>query len=92
MIIKRVEPVSFAKVMGTLYALLGLVLGVIFYLIGSAIGGLAGGVMPFGGVGLAAIIIAPIVYGCIGFVASLIGAALYNLVAGWVGGVVIQTE
>ena len=64
MIIKRVEPVSFAKVMGTIYALMGLILGVIFALIGSMAGSM-GSVMPFGGIGIAAIVVLPIVYGLI---------------------------
>ncbi len=55
-------------------------------------GGLAQSALPFAGVGVAAIIILPIVYGCIGFVMTLIMAALYNLVAGWVGGMEIQAE
>lgn len=92
MIVKRVEPVSFAKVMGTLYAFMGLVLAVIFVLLGSMVSNMAGGYMPFGSMGIAAIIVLPILYGCIGFIVALIGAALYNMVAGWVGGVVLHTE
>ena len=42
--------------------------------------------------GAAAIIALPIFYGILGFISSLIGAALYNLVAGWVGGVEIDTQ
>jgi hypothetical protein len=92
MVIKRVEPVSMAKISGVLYALMGLLLALLFMAIGSMAGGMMQTALPFAGVGLAALIILPIVYGCIGFIASLIMAALYNLVAGWVGGVEIQTE
>jgi hypothetical protein len=95
MVIKRVGPLSCAKISGTLYAVLGLVLGGIFSLIA-----LAGG---FGStdsnatrvgtmVGVAAIFIFPILYGCIGFVATLIGAGLYNIVAGLVGGVELDVQ
>ena len=92
MVIKRVEPVSAAKISGVLYALMGLLLALLFAAIGSMAGGLTQSVMPFAGVGVAAIIILPIVYGCIGFIATLIMAALYNVVAGWVGGVEITAE
>jgi hypothetical protein len=92
MVIKRVEPVSAAKIAGVLYALMGLLLALLFAAIGSMAGGLAQSYLPFAGVGVAAIIILPIVYGCIGFVMTLIMAALYNLVAGWVGGLEIQAE
>ncbi len=37
-------------------------------------------------IGLFAVIICPIVYGIIGGVAAVIGALIYNLAAGWVGG------
>jgi hypothetical protein len=92
MVIKRVEPVSAAKISGVLYALMGLLLALLFAAIGSMAGGLAQSALPFAGVGVAAIIILPIIYGCIGFIATLIMAALYNVVAGWVGGVEIQAE
>ena len=98
MIVKHVAPVSVAKVGGVLYALLGLCVGVLFSLIGMA--GAAFAVnradnpFPFAGVmfGAGAIIVLPILYGVIGFIFSLIGAALYNLVAGWVGGVEVEMQ
>lgn len=34
----------------------------------------------------------PIIYGCIGFIASAIGCAVYNLVAGWVGGIEVELQ
>jgi hypothetical protein len=57
-------------------------------------GGMAGSdMMPMMGMfGAGAIIILPIVYGCIGFIAMFIMAALYNLVAGWVGGISVDLE
>jgi hypothetical protein len=93
MIIKRIEPFPCAKLAGTLYAILGFLIGIIFSLF--ALGG-AGmmGALPFGGAmfGIGAIIILPLVYGCIGFVAVLIMASVYNLAAKWVGGLEIQVE
>ena len=42
--------------------------------------------------GAAAIIVLPIFYGVLGFVFSLIGAALYNVVASVVGGVELDVQ
>ncbi len=41
--------------------------------------------------GAAAATLVPLVYGGLGFVMTLIGASLFNLVAGWVGGVELET-
>jgi len=95
MVVKRVVPLSVAKVAGTLYAFLGLIFGALFSLI-AITGGLASeqsGAGMFGAIfGVGAIIIAPILYGAMGFVMSLIMAAIYNLVAGMVGGVEIDVQ
>jgi hypothetical protein len=95
MVIKRVGPLSVAKIAGTLYAILGILIGGIFSLIASVSGfasntfGAAGlGAM----VGVGAIVIFPILYGCIGFVTTLIGAWLYNAVAGLVGGIEMEMQ
>lgn len=40
--------------------------------------------------GAGAIVVLPIFYGVLGFVFAGIGAAIYNLVAGWVGGIEID--
>jgi|SoiMethySBSTD1v2_1073268.scaffolds.fasta_scaffold6758724_1 hypothetical protein len=99
MVIKRVSPLSCAKIAGTLYAAVGLVIGGIFSLAAMA-GGFASSdsdVSLFGPVfgaimGVRAIIVLPILYGVLGFIASLIGAALYNVVAGAVGGIEIEVQ
>ncbi|HYK00874.1 MAG TPA: hypothetical protein VE974_03905 [Thermoanaerobaculia bacterium] len=94
MVIRRVGPLSLAKVSGALYALMGLIFGAIISLIsvvGSAFmpkdAGLSG--MLFG---VGAIVVLPIFYGVLGFIMSLIMAGLYNLIAGWVGGVEIDLQ
>jgi hypothetical protein len=95
MIIKRVGPVSCAKVAGTVYAIVGVAIGAAISLI-TWVGGFASsnaGAAGLGGaVGLASIIIFPILYGCIGFVATFLGAWLYNLVAGFVGGIEMEVQ
>jgi hypothetical protein len=95
MIIKRVGPVSCAKIAGTLYAILGLLMGGVFSLVTLA-GGFAsntpeaGGLVPMIGVG--SIVVFPVLYGAIGFVTTLIGAWLYNVLAGIVGGIQIDLQ
>ena len=92
MVIKRVGPVSCAKVSALLYALMGLILGGFLSLIalvglGTQGSGAMGAIM-----GVGAIVLLPIVYACIGFVGTLIAAALYNLAAGMVGGIEMDVQ
>jgi hypothetical protein len=93
MVIRRVAPLSVAKISGALYALMGLIVGALFSL-ASVAGGLMarqdGGAM-FGALfGVGAIVLFPILYGVLGFLVTLVAAWLYNLAAGWVGGVEID--
>lgn len=91
--IKSVGVLSVAKVMGAIYALLGLIFMPIFLLAGLA-GSMAGGSNnPFGAIGgLALGIMAPIAYGLIGFVGGAIMAFLYNVMAKWLGGIEVQMQ
>ena len=95
MVIKRIGPLSCAKLTGALYAIVGLVLGVLFSLI-AMVGGFASdipGAAGFGGaIGVGAVVVFPLLYGFIGFVATLIGAWLYNLAAGMVGGIEVDLQ
>jgi hypothetical protein len=95
MVIKRIGPVSLAKVCGTLYAIVGVFIGGIFSLValaGSAMSDTSSGA-GFGALlGAGAFLIFPILYGGLGFVTTLLGAWLYNLVAGWVGGVEMELQ
>lgn len=97
--IKKVDPFSLAKVLGILYALLGVIIGLMFAAFGAILSNsplaetdeTAKTILStFLGVG--SIIFFPILYGIIGLVAGVITAALYNLVAGWVGGVTIEVS
>lgn len=98
MIIRRVGPLSLAKVAGALYGAIGLIAGAVFALlalVGVGIGAAAGGdeaMGPLFGVlfGVGAIVVLPVFYGAIGFLGGLIGAVLYNLLARTVGGVEID--
>ncbi|MBU7019238.1 MAG: hypothetical protein HXS44_17140 [Theionarchaea archaeon] len=95
--IRRIDVVSLAKVEGALGAVIGLIIGIFAALIGIAMGGfaeMAGMDVPGFGLfmGVGAIIFVPIIYGVGGFISGLIVAALYNLVAGWIGGIKIELE
>jgi hypothetical protein len=96
MVIRRVGPLSVAKISGVLYALMGLFIGGIFSLI--SVAGVAfapqGSNAGFPGMlfGVGAIVALPIFYGLLGFVMSLIAAGLYNLIAGWVGGIELDIQ
>jgi hypothetical protein len=98
MVIKRVGAMSVAKIAAILYAGIGLIIGAIFSLVGMA--GMAAGLardQPGGAFlgaffGVGAIILFPVLYACIGFVFTLIGAALFNLAAGITGGVEIEVQ
>ena len=84
--VKRIGPKSAFMVGLVTYAILGLIVGAMiacFSLVKGA--GTVG--RPFGFVfGFGAIIVFPIIYGISGAICGGIGAAIYNLVAGWIGG------
>jgi hypothetical protein len=100
MTIKRIGPLSCAKIAGVLYAFIGLFIGALFALF-SVAGGFATaafaadpfprpGFARFFGVG--AIVFLPILYGTFGFVVALVSAALYNVMAAVVGGIEMDLE
>lgn len=99
MVIKRFGVASVAKVLGAAYATIGLIAG-FFVTLAAAVGGVAAIVesQDVGGgaagmlFGVGAIVFFPIFYGLIGFVSGAIGALIYNLFAGIVGGVEIDVE
>ncbi len=87
--IKQIVPASLAKIMGLLYALLGLIVGVIFLfvsLIALAFTHVAGWF------GLGAVILFPLMYGVMGVVFGYLTALLYNFAAQWTGGVEFEVE
>lgn len=84
--IRRINPVQLATVTGVIYGLLGFLITPLVF-IGSMF---SGSRFPPLGVGLA--LFMPIIYGLIGAVGTFIAALVYNLVAGWVGGVEFDIE
>lgn len=97
MVIKRLGVVSVAKIYGAMGVLVGLLIGICFAAVGTLFGsqmaGDSSGVAAWGaGMGLFAIVVVPIVYGVFTFISGLIGGWLYNILAGIVGGVEIETS
>ena len=78
--ISRLSPHQNGKVFGVLGAITSLILLVPFFLIASVAG--AGQAVPLWG-----IIIAPIIYLVFGYIFTVIGCALYNVVAPMTGGI-----
>jgi len=101
MIIKRIGVISAAKIGGIIGAAFGLIIGVIFFLVYSVIGVAASSFGPdhgsgagalLGGLGVISIIAFPVMYGIAGFIGGLLQAFIYNLAAGFVGGLQVETE
>ena len=99
MVVKRVGVWSVARMYGALLAAMGLLAGLMIALVSLAGASfmnqadMSGGpswIAPVFGVG--AIVVLPIFYGLMGIVVGAISAVLYNLFAGIVGGVVLETE
>ena len=95
MIIRRIGPMSVARLSGMLYAVMGLIFGGIISLIAMAggFGSDSEGAAAFGGfMGVAAVLVLPICYGLLGFVGTLIAAWLYNVAADVVGGIEVDIQ
>jgi len=94
MIIKRIGVLKLAIFQMAMMAAFGVLAALVLLGVGSMLGSVGGqqaGMIGAVG-GIAALIILPIMYGVIGFIAGAIGAALYNLIAGIVGGIEIDVE
>ena len=101
--IKKMGILSVAKIYAAIMFVMSLLISIpyglfimIFALSGASSLGRDGGGFLLGGGGVVAgllfMIGMPIMYGLIGFVAGAIGALLYNLFAGLVGGIEIEVE
>jgi len=98
-IIKRVSPLSLGKIQGIVGIITGLLSGLLAYVPGkiSAITQNASqtdaAAKEFANaLGIGIVIFLPIIYGILGFIAGVIGAAIYNVIAKWVGGITLELE
>lgn len=103
MTIRRFSVFSVAKMQGFLGFVIGLLIGVIYGLFFMIFGAAMSAMMPqsdtqaIGGVGsivggLVIMIAVPIFYGILAFIGGAIGALIYNLAAGFVGGIKFELE
>ncbi|TWT50334.1 hypothetical protein Pla22_30760 [Rubripirellula amarantea] len=93
--IKKLDPLSLGKMLGVMYAIIGLLIGGIFALMALVGAGANGGgdaVMGGAIAGIGSIFIFPILYGVMGFFGGLISALIYNVVSGFAGGVEMDIE
>ena len=94
--VKRVGVLSFGKILGISYAVMGLFIGGIFALLslvgaGMTAAGTGEADAMWGAMfGVGAVIFLPLFYGVLGFIFGLLGALLYNLLAGLVGGIEVE--
>lgn len=97
--IRKIDVWSTAKMFALLYGALGLIFGLIFgcfaaitLLAGTSASAAAGLDPGFGGlfgtgIGLLYAVCLPFLYAVMGFIFGAIITALYNLIAGWTGGI-----
>ena len=97
--IKRIAPLQAGKMMGVLYACMGLIFLPIFMLAAAAgvfaqhtQGAQAAPAAAVAGIMFGMGIFMPVIYGVMGFVFGVIGAAIYNLIARWIGGIEVEVE
>ena len=98
MVIRHIGVGSLARILGALYALWGFIFGIIVALVALAGAGMSAASdspMPgwLGGLfGVGAVIFLPICYGVLGALGGALTAVMYNVIAGVVGGLTIETE
>lgn len=83
--IRRFSVGQTAKVFGVLYALMGLCFAPFILVFGMMApeGQAFGTIFAIG---------MPVLYGAMGLVGAALGCVLYNLVAGWVGGIEVEVD
>ena len=84
--IKHVAPLQTGIVLAALYGIMSLII-VPFLLLASVFA--RGGSKSFS---IIFIIFLPVLYAIVGFVGGVIAAAIYNLIAGWTGGIEMTLE
>ncbi|WP_374603314.1 hypothetical protein [Arenimonas sp.] len=101
MVITKVGVLSLGKLLGVMYAGIGALFGLLYALfavlgggalmaMGGGDGAMGGGMMM--GMGIAAVIVLPIVYGILGFIGGLLTALFFNIAAKFAGGLEIEAH
>jgi hypothetical protein len=86
----HVSPLRAGIVLGILYGILGLIV-VPFFFLAAVVGAKSGG-SPAALGSLIFAILLPVFYAVAGFIGGIIGAAIYNLVAKWTGGLEFEVR
>ena len=89
--LRRVGVLQAAKMSGMLCFFLGVVIAGIMFLVSMAMPSSSWSGMA-GAMGMGMLIFLPVIYAVIAFVFGAVYAWLYNLVAGWVGGLELDLE
>ena len=94
MVLKRIDPISFAKIYAAVMALIAFVCCLFYALFIMSFAGMMGGDAGAIGVGvaIAVVIFGPIACAVMYFLVGLLVAWLYNLVAARIGGVEFEFE
>lgn len=90
--LRNINPVQFALVYGLIAAVFGLIIAILWLPFGAVMATMPGSRAFGAGMGVLSIVVFPIFYFICGFIGGIITAALYNLVAGWTGGVEVTLE
>ena len=94
--LKRVGILSVAKFQGVMMAVIGLLLGGVAYVMQTLLLSTISAETPEAQIssvlGPVVIILFPVAYGLMGFVMGAVGAALYNLIAKWIGGIEVELK
>lgn len=90
---RRLGVLSVASIFAIIYAIFGLIAGLLTALFSTTASNFGGAYTTLGfGLGYFSIIVFPILYGALGWISGVISSALYNLVAWWIGGIKVELE
>ena len=87
--LRRINPIQAGVVAGVVYALLGVLVAVFYYAVFAATRSASSTLPTAAGL---LVVFFPFIYAALGFIAGALMAWLYNVVAGWVGGVELQFD
>ena len=90
--LRNINAVQFGIVYGAVCAVIGFVIAVLMLPFYGAMSAMGGGRGIFPGMGIGSVIIFPVMYFIIGFIGGAITALVYNIVAGWTGGVEVTLD
>ena len=96
-VIRRIGVLSAGRIAGLVYGSIGLIVGMFVALFGGLAGllgshGSAGGFLGAGALGFLAILVLPVVYGCVAALCIMLGALIFNVAAGLVGGLEVEAD